>query len=920
MYIIRYFKSLRRTTIIYLTTVVFLSSAILTGLVFRSYKDPRTTFENKLLTAYRQAPPASPEKEKLSFDQPGMAAFMEYLITFDPATGKIPVERRLHAYRATRALMAQKSSSLQWNGTGAEMGGRTRMIMYDPNDPAGKKVWAAGITGGLWFNNDITNKFSPWNPIGDFWPNLSVRCMAYDPNNTQHFYLGTGEVETAMITYRESSGLGDGIWKSTDGGVTWTQLTSTQGFAYVTRIIVRNEGGQSVIYAGVASGTYKGSQHQSQPADGLFRSADGGVTWTQVLPAIIGGSSPYAVSDVALGADNRIYVGSRPNLDEEGGATILISDDGLSWQINEDYKNQIEANPQYPIPGRVVFGPAPSSANVIYALISSGYINSSNGFRYFNCYHILRSADKGQTWTAKSLPQDLTSGNNFATIAWHALDIGVDPNNPDALYIGGLDVHKSTNGGTTWNRISDWSLMYAGGGPTYIHADQHIIAYKPGSSSEILFGTDGGVFYTANGTALQPTLEEHNQDYNTLQFYTGSIHPEAGKERYIGGLQDNGSLYYNEAPLSLFDMMSGGDGAYCFYDENNPSLFITSIYYNQYYVFNNGSFVNYIGDWYSGTFVSPADYDSRLDILYANAVDYLGGHQDQIVRIKNLQNGTSGQYLNLNTGTQVAFSVIMCSPNSPSGKTTLLVGSQSGRLFRVEEAQSNSPITSEIGDPAFPAANLSSIAIGNSDDTLLVTFSNYGVSSVWQTNNGGQSWSEKEGNLPDMPIRWAIFHPENAGHVMLATETGIWITSNIQAQDVVWEPQGEGMANVRVDMLRIRKADLTVLAASHGRGLFTTTWDLYAGTGNEKRIEQLSVYPNPAHGNFRITLPPAIPQEIRIRVYDHSGREVVATEVSVSDEARNPMIDLTGNPSGVYFIQVTDLRSKVIASGKIVLR
>ncbi|HPS62654.1 MAG TPA: hypothetical protein PLK82_06315, partial [Bacteroidales bacterium] len=248
-------------------------------------------------------------------DQPGMAAFHEFLMTFDPATGTVPHERIMKAIEVTRALSSLKSTrQIQWQGYPSNMGGRTRAIMYDPNDVTGKKVWAGGVTGGLWYNNDITSAQSTWVPVGDFWSNLAIRCLAYDPVHTHTFYAGTGEAETAMETYRESSGLGYGIGRSDDGGLSWYHIPGTEQFAYVTDIVIRRENNNSVIYAGVASGLYKDSQHLSQPSDGLFRSADGGATWTQVLPLIPGSTVPYSVSDIALGADNRLYVGTRPNL------------------------------------------------------------------------------------------------------------------------------------------------------------------------------------------------------------------------------------------------------------------------------------------------------------------------------------------------------------------------------------------------------------------------------------------------------------------------------------------------------------------------------------------------------------------------------------------------------------------------------
>jgi len=379
-----------------------------------------------------------------------MAALQDYFMTLDPALGIVPRERLRQAYRQTLDIQSLKSvtTSSSWQGYASDMGGRTRTIMYDPNDPLHKKVWAGGITGGLWYNNNISDFTSSWVAVTDFWPCLAVRCITFDPNNHMIFYVGTGEAETARQTYRESSGVGDGIWKSIDGGQTWYQLVNTTTFAYVTDIAVRNESGNSVLYAGVASGLYQGTQHQSQPSDGLFRSVDGGTTWQQVLPNISGTTVPYAVSDIAISSDgSRIFVGSRPNLNGNGGATILYSDLGTvnSWVDYDYWKIKIENEPLYNIPGRVVLATAPSDPNVVYALIASGFINPNrDNFEDYYCRHLLRSMDKGDTWERKSTPHIYSSyaDTNFANLAWHALDIAIDPNNANTLYIGGLDVYK----------------------------------------------------------------------------------------------------------------------------------------------------------------------------------------------------------------------------------------------------------------------------------------------------------------------------------------------------------------------------------------------------------------------------------------------------------------------------------------------
>jgi len=887
----------------------------------RKQNAARDKFEAFLVKEYRKVPRFSTNKdEEKPADQPEIAALQDYFMTLDPATGFIPRQTLREAYRATKKIQTLKSvtQDIQWQDYPTEMGGRTRAMMYDPNDPAQKKVWAGGITGGLWYNSNITDPYSSWVPVGDFWTCLAIRCIASDPNNPMIFYIGTGEAETAIQTYRESSGVGDGIWKSGDGGQTWNMIQSTINFEYITDIVVRNENGISVIYAGVASGLYQGMQHQSQPTDGLFRSADGGNTWQQVLPDISGSTGPYAVSDIAIGADGRIYVGTRPNLSGAGGATLLYSDYGTqnSWVVNDSYRTEIENDPDYNIPGRVVLAPASSDPNIVYALIGSGFTNSVDNFKYFYCFHILRSGDKGDTWTKQSLPYDLTSGINFATIAWHALDIAVDPNSPESLYIGGLDMHKSINGGNSWTRLSDWSLMYYGGGPQYLHADQHIILYKPGSSSEILFGTDGGIFYTANG-AGNPDFEERNKDYTTLQFYTCAIKPTAGANAFLGGLQDNGCLRYTGSPLNINDMVSGGDGAYCFYDKNEPFYSISSIYYNWYIIYSYDTYLQDIYNYQSGVFINPADYDYLTNTIYANACDFIGTNVDQLLRIDNVttQWGFSGTFIPLNTGTQVYFSAVKWSPFSPAGKANLFVGTQSGRLFKVQNAEST-PIKTEITGSNFPVANISSIAIGGSEDTLLVTFSNYGVTSVWQTYNGGQTWENKEGNLPDMPIRWAIYHPQNSRQAMLATETGVWSTINLHEATPVWEPVNQGMANVRVDMLNLRESDNTVLAATHGRGFFTTTWDVITGI-DIIQPSGITISPNPTTGpvNLAVNLPGS--GTIFVKVYDQSGKIIYQDQKSNFSGQYFKRIDLGNLPAGIYFIRISG-NGKEVKTEKII--
>ena len=758
-------------------------------------------------------------------DEPDMAAFQEYIKTLDPALGYVPKNRLLDAYKYTTKIeQAQKAMRdyeppLDWTGTGANMGGRTRAIMFDPNDTDHNKVWAGGVTGGLWYIDDITSTSAQWVPVGDFWSNLAISSIAYDPNSTQTFYVGTGEAETARVTYRESSGLGAGIYKTTDGGVTWDLLTSTEDFEYITDIAVRDESGTSAIYACVVSGTYEGTDHESQPSDGVYRSTDGGTTWVQVLPDIIGESDPYMPSDIEIAANGRIFVGTMMNLDLKGGATLLYSDSGLSgsWTIYDHYNDVISSDDSWNIPARTIVAVSASDPNRVYAQFAGGEEDPyGDGFARDWGRYIAKSEDGGATWSSIPIPD-----NYWSTLAWHAFILQVDPSDPDVIFTGGLDLWKSSNAGTTWDRVSDWSLMYYGGGDAYVHADQHNIQYKPGSPGSAIFSSDGGVFLTHTSNQNFPVFMERNKGYNTLQFYSCAINPLAGNNDFLAGAQDNGTTLHQGTPVDINDMVSGGDGAFCFWDENEENIFITSYQRSRYHVNYNGSWIySDDSDDRTGTFISPADYDYDNNILYSNAAESNGNNKNRLYRLSDIPANPTREIINIGTASNLPFSCITYSPYSPAGTSTLFVGSESGKLYKVSNAQSNSPMAVEIGSSAFPSSYMSCVAVGESEDELLVIFSNYGISSVWLTKDGGDTWLEKEGNLPDMPIRWAVFHPENNGQALLATEIGVWATKTLNAVEPEWAPATDGMANVRVDMLRLRKSDNTVLAASHGRGLF----------------------------------------------------------------------------------------------------
>ncbi len=858
-------------------------------------------FLNKKLNDFAQKQLVNNSDEPRA-DSPDQAALQDYLNTVDPVSKTVPKERLKEAYTHTRAFEEnphyKSTKSLQWQATVSNFGGRTRAIMWDPNDPYERKVWAGGVTGGLWYKENITNTVS-WVPVNDFWPGLAISCMTHDPNSPETFYVGTGEAQTALIIYRESSGVGFGIMRSTDAGENWEVMPGTEDFEYVTDIVVRDEGGSSVIYAAVASGIYKGAQHLSQPSDGLFRSVVGSDIWEQVLPNITDLDVPYAPADIELGPDGRMYVGSMPNVEGEGGATILYSDEATpgTWTVNDEYKILIENTPGFDLPGRVVFAAAPSDPNRVYALVAQGYFYGLPGYE---CHIIARSDDKGETWNMVSIPPPASTGN-WAYIAWHAMAAGVDPNNPDRIFIGALDMWVSDNAGDSWSKESSW----VGSGQNFVHADQHTILFKEGNSNEVLIASDGGVFHTVNASQNSIYFMEKNYGFNTLQMYKVALHPTPGVTLFLGGMQDNGTIYYDGLPIEHANTISGGDGGACFFDDNEPDVLITSSQNNRFNFIANGAYAGSATQWSSGNFISSVDYDYNLNTLYANAVTTINNLQDNVLRIAEIPYGPyEGEYLDMGTGSTVPFTHVKYSDHSPTTSSTLLLGTQAGRLFRVENAEA-SPDVTEIGPPEFPTAAISCIAEGNSADTLLVTFSNFGVSSVWQSWDGGLNWEEKEGDLPDMPVRWALYHPDNANAAMLATEIGIWTSYNLDEPTPAWQPDNEGLANVRIDMLQLRKADKMVMAGSHGRGFYYTTFDYNPPVAvAETHSAEINIYPNPVSDIVEIQLSGVESDYSNLELINSNGKIVLAESINRIQDTRK--LDLSELSQGSYILKITD--------------
>ena len=734
--------------------------------------------------------PKNPSIKKLSkYDRMDLAWKQEYNLTRDPQLNMIPKERlELGKTLIKRQLLDKQrfrtqAANITWRERGPNnVGGRTRAILVDPNDATNKTVFSAGVSGGLWKTTDITAKKPVWTKIDDFFDNLAIVTLAYDPTDTKTIYFGTGEGWFNFDAVR-----GGGIWKTTDGGVSWSR-TSFGSSSYVQKIVINSSG---EVFAGTRSG--------------LFKSTDKGGNWTK-----LSGLPQDRISDVEIGSNDAIHVGMGIF---NNGYYRYSTDGGSTWNTPTGFPAASDIR-------RVELAVAPNNANQVYAMMQG----SGNSF-----FAGFRSTDGGANWTEMAAkPNDTDtqiSASDFTrNQAWYNLTIAVDPSNANTIITGGIDLFKSTDGGDNWTQISKWSNnnLLASLQVPLVHADHHIITYI--DSKKILFGNDGGIYYSEDGDQNVPTIESKEEGYNTSQFYSCAIHPTAGQNFFIGGTQDNGSHKITDKLIGNSVEVTGGDGGFAHIDQNESQYQFTAFTRNNWFTSTDGgnsfsdvthAFVN------TGSFINPTDYDNDANLLYA------GSSVGTFVRWNDPQSGNRSANVTQLTVTEFSGAQVTHVAVTPNTAHRVFFGLNNGAVVRVDNANTATPTATRINQSsAMPTdASVSCIAVEKGNDNhILVTYSNYGVGSVWETSDGGTTWFNVEGNLPDMPVRWVLFNPNDNKQALIATELGVWFTEEIKGVNSVWSSANAGLANVRVDMLQIRDADNTIIAATHGRGIFSTNF------------------------------------------------------------------------------------------------
>jgi hypothetical protein len=733
--------------------------------------------------------------------------------TKDIRLGYVPTERLIVAKQQMDIeFAAQRNSNsnyqrgpvsgITWTERGPNnIGGRTRAVAFDLNDaPNYRKVWAGGVGGGLWVTNDITVANPVWTKQNDLFDNIAIGSFAQSPSNPQNMFFGTGEGWFNADAIR-----GAGVWFSSNGGNTWARLASTinNTFFFTQKIVVDNAG---AVYACTRDG-------------GLQKSIDNGTSWTRVLGTGVNNVLPTNVAaignraaDIEIAANGDLYcsVGIFST-----GAIYRSTNGGTSWTV---------VTPAGTNAQRIELACAPSDANTVYALFQEPNTNICNGIQRYN-------AATG-TWTAGTVPNIIDQGNNSNFTrgqAWYDLIAAVDPNNANSLYIAGVDALRSDDGGVTWTQMTAWSLFASPGFGTAqnVHADHHNIVYRPGSSSIALWATDGGIDYTTNANLAtgRPDWSRRNSGYNIAQFYSVAIHPTL-TDYLIGGTQDNGTLRTTTPGIGAATTVTGGDGGFAHIDQENGNIQISSFTNNNLNVTTDAWATSRFFQFPGGSFINPTDYDDVRKYLY-------GGN-------------TAGTYFRWTSPATGGLFEVVAIPQfaganvthvtvSPVTFNRVYFGLSNGSVVRVDNAHTATPSAAIIKTAGAPAANVSCVAIDPSNENhLLITYSNFGANSILESVNALSAapvWNNCRGDLPDMPIFWAMFDPRNTDWAILATEMGIWSTDNLDGTTTDWGPTNNGFANTRVDMLQYRSSDRLLVAASHGRGFFSTNIPVSPNSG-----------------------------------------------------------------------------------------
>ncbi len=849
----------------------------------------------------------------------------------DPRTGEIPenigMRELVYAAKLPKADSYQRGASVQiFEPIGPyNVGGRTRAIAFDRNNE--NIILAGGVSGGMWRS---INKGKNWERVTEPEDHSAVSCIVQDPRSGKNetWYYGSGETvgnsasKSFSAMYR-----GNGIYKSTDNGKTWTHLPSTTAkvnkgsdWDVVHNLAIDPNATQDVILAATKKG--------------IMRSDNGGTTWTPVLTA---NSADF--TNVVVTSTGVFYA----SISSDGGGNkgFWRSTDGQSWTNITP--------PGFPsVHQRTLMAIAPSNENVVYFYsVTPGKGNpsvpnnpsSEHQSLWKYTYVSGNGSGSGGTWENRSanLPSSTKFINTLNTQGNYCMSLAVLPTSENVLFLGGTNLFRSNNAFSTKTAIKQIGGYAASGYPNFDyyrdnqHPDQQSIAFVPGKPSEMLASTDGGLHFTSNCLASKVIWQSFNNGFHTTQFYGIGIDHKLNIENIVSGYQDNGSWWTNSTSLTTnWDHVMGGDGGYCAVEGGNTGV---------YYLSSQGGDIQRVKINASGNVVSrkdanPSQRPPGNDYLFIAPfiLDPADNNKMYLPAANEVWFNSDLSKLDFNVGkwTKIATlpvsNFITAIAASKSNQGIVYVGTSNRKIYRIEHSGGGSANVVDVTSGITNGSYTSNITIDPLDDKkVMVVYSNYNVISIWYTEDGGNTWSNVEGNLkgdpdPGVPpnldyigngpsVRWArIIHTPTGPAYLVGTSIGLFATNKLDGENTEWVMQGSDViGNVVIEMIDHRETDGFTVIATHGMGAFKTYFknngDITSVKENAPGIDgSVSVYPNPAASDLTLRFDLVKDQHIRIDLYGTQGQMIETLQNGLLPAGTNRITtDITEMPPGIYF-------------------
>jgi hypothetical protein len=605
--------------------------------------------------------------------------------------------------------------------------GRVASIAIDPSNPKHILLGAAG--GGIWESPDSGGT---WAPRSDFLPSLAIGAIAFDPSAPKKVYAGSGEGNFY-------ANLGAGVYRSIDGGTTWSVLASAPfvGSGFYALVVDKTP---TILYAATTNGFYK--------------STNSGASWTVKRAVKCWGISVH------------------PN----GGMTEILATfaDGLFVSTNGGTTFTPVALPSVPSGTwvRLAVDRSVISPDVAYVF---GAVSSSA--------HLWRRA--GTTWTKiTALPTVPALNVNQAWYDWY---VAAPPDNTKQVFIGAIDAYRGTLGtGWTWQCISTQ-------GAKSIHPDQHCLSFSPGNSKIIYAGNDGGIYRSvdsgANWTAINKGLGISELEY------LGSD-PTTWKW-LMAGTQDNGTIRFTGN--MVWDHIADGDGGDCGVNQSNPN-----IVYHSYYSVTLERSTNKGNTW------TPLNPPSVPSLFYppnevANLTVAIGGASLVVTRTGVAPWTTVP--LGLAAG-ELPSAMRAIDPN------TILIGTSAGRMLRMSW-NGASWVKTMLASPSAPRY-ISCIAVDPSNTSRYwVTVSRIGGGTVYRSDTAGSAWVNCTTGLPNIPMNSVVVDPANFKRVFVSADVGVYQSLTNGAS---WTSFSTALPNAMAVDLILHKKDRMLICATRNRG------------------------------------------------------------------------------------------------------